>query len=70
MFKIENIAGKTPTANRERVVKDKIAAINHAAATSEFFHGVFEIKDLDNNQVVCYYKNGKRYNKLDTVWAA
>jgi len=70
MFHIKNIKSKTPTANHERKVADKQTAINWASASSEFFHGVFEIRDMDTDSVAGYYVGGKRYTNLDRAWVA
>lgn len=68
-FQIQNIAGGTDKAKRTRIVDGEAVAINSAKATSEFFHGVFEVK-ADAGAVVGYFVNGRRYRKLDTAWAA
>jgi hypothetical protein len=70
MFRIENIAGKTPTAKRTRIVSTVDAARNSAKATSEFFHGVYEVKNTETSEIAGYYVNGRRYIKIDTAWAA
>jgi hypothetical protein len=70
MFQITNLAGGTDQAKRTRIVGEAEVARNAAKATSEFFHGVYEVKNTGSNEVLGYYVNGRRYVKIDTAWAA
>lgn len=70
MFKIENIRSKTEAATRRRVVQDQKTAVNSAKATSEFFHGVFEVKNTETGEVLGYFVGGRRYKRADTAYLA
>lgn len=70
MWKIENIRGKSEQAARMRLVRDRDVAINSAKATSEFFHGVFEVKHTETGEVFGYYVGGQRYKRVDTAYLA
>jgi hypothetical protein len=70
MFKIENIRGKTEQAARRRMVADQKTAINSAKATSEFFHGVFEVKNTETGEIAGYFVGGRRYKHVDSAYLA
>lgn len=65
-YTIQNIRASIDSAKRKRAVSDKQTAINSAKATSEFFHGVYEVIS-DDGHVVGYFVNGRRYKRLDTA---
>lgn len=68
MYVVKNIRAKIASAARERSIVDLQAAKNYAKATSEFFHGVYQITDCDAKPV-CYYVGGRRYLREDTALA-
>jgi len=65
-YTIQNVRATDDKAKRKRSVPDKRAAINSAKATSEFFHGVYEVIS-DGGEVIGYFVGGRRYKRLDTA---
>jgi len=67
MYTIKNVRAKIPAAIKERHTDNLEVAANWAKATSEFFHGVYEISG--EGGPICYYVGGRKYLRIDTALA-
>jgi hypothetical protein len=65
-YTIQNVRATDDKAKRKRSLSDEQTAINSAKATSEFFHGVYQVIS-DDGEVIGYFVNGRRYKRLDTA---